>query len=472
MTPVWHVGLSDRVVETYEPWGADYYVVRADTFITPAPVVVGLTMVAGNDDATQGSTGWSLTAHGIAEKLFTVDKDGDIVGQVAESCTKVSDKVWDVKLKAGYKFSDGTAVTAQDVATCLKELNTVNSNGGSSLGTMTVTAPDDLTVRIESERSTHIMDSVLAEWVFTIYKKDANGKFTFTGPYVPKRFAGSHIDLVPNMYYPLADARPRVVLQKFADGDALAAAVQRNEVDVGFHLPIHTLTDVRNTDGAHVKSFEIGYQYMMHYNMRRAPLDDVKVRQAIDLAIDRTALSQALQGGHPTRSLFPDFSPYYSDTSSPAGDLAAAATLLDEAGWALSGGKRTKAGVDLTISLLAYPSRPGLVIMQPLIAQTLEGLGFTVTQIILTDDWSSVTTDSSADFDVLMWAQHTLPAGDPAMFLNGFFRTGGGSSYSGLSSTNVDAKLDALAIAENHAARVAATAEVHSAVLAEVPISI
>jgi ABC-type transport system substrate-binding protein len=98
-------------------------------------------------------------------------------------------------------------------------------------------------------------------------------------------------------------------------------------------LPIDTLDDVRHADFVHDRSFEIGYHYMMHYNMRRAPLDDVKVRQAIDLAIDRTALSQALQGGNPTRSLFPDFSSYYSDTSSPAGDLTAAATLLDEAGW-------------------------------------------------------------------------------------------------------------------------------------------
>jgi hypothetical protein len=33
MTTAWHVGLSDRVVDEYTPWGSDYYVIRADTFL-------------------------------------------------------------------------------------------------------------------------------------------------------------------------------------------------------------------------------------------------------------------------------------------------------------------------------------------------------------------------------------------------------------------------------------------------------
>ena len=61
-------------------------------------VVVGQTFMAGAIDPTSGSTGWALTSHGISEKLFTVDKDGNIVGQVAESVERVSDNVWEVTL--------------------------------------------------------------------------------------------------------------------------------------------------------------------------------------------------------------------------------------------------------------------------------------------------------------------------------------------------------------------------------------
>ena len=113
-------------------------------------IVVGQTFMAGAVAPTSGSTGWALTSHGISEKLFTVDKDGNIVGQVADSVERVSDNVWEVTLKDGYKFSDGTDVTAQAVADALTELNTVDPNGAgmASVGTMTVTAPKPAAVDI------------------------------------------------------------------------------------------------------------------------------------------------------------------------------------------------------------------------------------------------------------------------------------------------------------------------------------
>ena len=71
---------------------------------------MGQTFLAGSTDPTKGSTPWSLTSHGVSEKLFTVDQDDNIIGQVAKSVSKVSALVWEVVLKPGYKFSDGTAV--------------------------------------------------------------------------------------------------------------------------------------------------------------------------------------------------------------------------------------------------------------------------------------------------------------------------------------------------------------------------
>jgi len=437
------------------------------------PLVVGQTFMAGSTDPTAGSTAWALASHGISEKLFTVNKDGEIVPQVAESCSNVDDLTWEVTLKSGYKFSDGTAVDAEHVAACLTELNTVNSAASSTLGAMTVTASGDLKVRIVSERSTHVMDAVLAEWVFAVYKKDGDD-FVFTGPYAVEKFVdGDHIDLVPNEHYPRAIERPDIVLKKYAGGDALAAAAKSLEIDLGFHLPVAALSDLRKAKGVHVKSFEVGYHYMMHHNMARPNMGDVGVRKAIDVAIDRNALSQSLGAGMGTRSLFPDYTPYFLDESDPHGDANAAAALLDAAGWALEGGKRMKDGQELTIKLVAYPQRPGLVTMQPVIADALTAVGITVESVVTSaDSWDELDTImADGDFDLLMWAQNTLPAGDPAWFLNAFFRSDGGNNFAGLDSADVDSLLDALSTAEKHGARVAATAAAHSAILAEVPIS-
>ncbi|KAL3934901.1 MAG: hypothetical protein SGARI_003188, partial [Bacillariaceae sp.] len=92
------------------------------------PVVVGQTFLAGSLNPTEGSTGWALTSHGVAEKLFTVDSESEIVGQLAQSVTKLSEKVWEVQLKPARQFSDGNLVEAEHVVDCLNELNQVNSN--------------------------------------------------------------------------------------------------------------------------------------------------------------------------------------------------------------------------------------------------------------------------------------------------------------------------------------------------------
>ena len=441
---------------------------------TSGPVVVGQTFLAGTvDPGCDCSAPWALTSHGIAEKLFTVDKNGNIVGQVAQSVSKVSVLVWEVTLKSGHKFSDGTTVTAARVAAALTELNTKNSAARASLGTMNVTASGDLKVRIESSRATHAMNAVLAEWAFVVYYKDTAGNFVFTGPYAIKAggFAASQIDLIPNTYYAGAAARPLITLKKFSDGNALAAGVKKDEVDIGFHLPIGTLSDVRKVKGQSVTSFEVGYQYMAFHNMDRLGLN---VRKAIDLAIDRDALVAALAGGKGTRSLFPDNTPFFSDTSSPKGDAAAAKTLLDAAGWTLdnASGKRMKNGKELNITLVAYPHRPGLVIMQPIIKNALTALGITVTTVLTGQNWAEtakIINDRS--FDLLLWAQNTLPAGDPLWFLSNFFRSDAGSNHAHLNSTAVDSKLDALSLAGTQTARVAASAAAQTAILAEVPVS-
>ena len=160
---------------------------------------------------------------------------------------------------------------------------------------MTMTDLDDQTVRIASDRPTHIMPAVLAEWVFVVYYKNSEGDFFFTGPYAIDSFSEDSIDLIPNIYYSEASKRTPIKIVKYADGHELADSVKIQEVDIAFHLPIDRPPELRKVDGIRIKSFEVGYHYMLFYNMDT--LDDLTVRKAIDLAIDRTALSQALAGG-------------------------------------------------------------------------------------------------------------------------------------------------------------------------------
>lgn len=438
------------------------------------PLVVGKTFMAGSTDPTAGSTAWALTSHGISEKLFTVDETGNIVPQVGQSVSKVDTFTWDVTLTPGYKFSDGTDVTAQHVADALTELNQQNSGAQASLGTMTVTAPDTSTVRIVSERATPVMDAVLAEWPFVVYLNKGGQRY-FTGPYKVETFvSGDHIDLVPNGHYARALERPLLKIQRFSTGSAVAEALAQGQVDMAFHLPVDELPALRQVTGVTVKSFLVGYHYMMWHNSLRSPLSDKRLRQAVDLALDRQELTQELRGGRPTRSLFPENSPYHSGEAPPHADKAGAEALIESAGWVKnSTGFYEKDGAPLTLRLVAYPQRPGLVLMQPTIQMRLQALGIVVnTHVTSGSSWDELDAImATRDFDLLLWAQHTLPAGDPQWFLNSFFRSDGGNNHAGLNSSVIDGLLDDLGHTEQHSARVADTLAVHQAILEEVPVS-
>mmetsp|Transcript_13633 Transcript_13633/g.34234 ORF Transcript_13633/g.34234 Transcript_13633/m.34234 type:complete len:545 (+) Transcript_13633:96-1730(+) len=439
------------------------------------PLVIGQTFLAGSTDPTDGSTAWALTSHGIAEKLFTVNQDGGIVGQVAQSIEKLDDLSWEVTLKSDYKFSDGTLVTAENVAAAMTQIDQQNAgNAQASAGSLTWTALDNGNLKVVSERATPVMDAVLAEWCFVVYLVQ-DEQTIFTGPFAVESFTqGDHFDLIPNTYYSGASDRRPLVIKKYPDGDTVARALKNGDLDMGFHLPATELSDLRQQEGLTIKSFDVGYHYMMWHNTRRSPLSDLQVRKAVDLALDRSLLTQTLLGGDPTRSLFPETTPWGLDESQANSDKSAAEGLLDAAGWTKdASGNRMKDGVQLALDLVAYPQRPGLVLMQPVIKTALTGLGIAVNAIV-TDGSSWDALDqimADKDFDLLMWAQNTLPAGDPQWFLNAFFRSDGGNNHAGLNSSEVDRLLDELAHTESHTERVGAAAAAHQAVLAEVPVS-
>jgi peptide/nickel transport system substrate-binding protein len=442
------------------------------------PLKISQTMLAGGEDPTDGSNGWAWISHGVAEKLFTVDCGGNIVPQVGASVNKLSDLSWEVTLQSNYKFSDGTTVTAQHVATAFTKLNAVNSRSQSILGNTTYTATDAVTMRIDSELATPVMKAVLANFVFVVFLEEPAGTFLFTGPYKVESYtAGAEIDLTPNTYYADASERKLLTIKKLpSDGVDAKDQMLAGTLDMAFHIPLAVLPPLRDADGIKVMSFLAGYQYMMFHNMKKSPLSELKVRQAIDVAIDRDQLTQELSAGMATRSLYPQYTPYYLESGDMNAEKSAAETLLDEAGWALnSDGKRENStGGQLAVHIVAYPQRPGLPVIMPLIAAKLEALGFEVTQTT-TDgsSWAEHDAIVAADnWDLLLWAQHPLPAGDPAWFPTNFFQSNSGYPDEGFADSDVDTALSAFSTAETEAARVTAANDAQTAILAKVPVSI
>ena len=239
-----------------------------------------------------------------------------------------------------------------------------------------------------------------------------------------------------------------------------------------------------------VKTYAVGYQYMMFFNSKNAHLADKRVRQALALIVDRPALARATAppgmgaadvAASVATGPFPSNTVWGKDHPPLPTNTTEAARLLDEAGWLLVNNVRTKNGVPLSLDLVYYNFRADLVTMAPIIKKQLARVGVQAT--VREDntgkymvDPTCTGTDCSQGFDLLLWAQNTLPSGDPNMFLQTFFKTQGpqygawdSQNFAQLSSTTIDQAREDLGPAAQGDTRKNAAAAALNAILDEVP---
>mmetsp|Transcript_10884 Transcript_10884/g.36006 ORF Transcript_10884/g.36006 Transcript_10884/m.36006 type:complete len:985 (+) Transcript_10884:80-3034(+) len=477
--------LADVLVDETYPHGQT--MASIETAYRLPNMTLGLTRILTGDDPAFDSTGWSLVSHGVGEKLFTVGPEGKLVPELAQSISKEAGGAWIVTLTAGRHFSDGTLMRAAEVAAALRRTNQLLPAAQSDVGTMTIEALDDARLSITTSIETPIMKSVLAQWWAVVYKNTTSGGRVFTGPYVVGSLGEEFVYLLPNKHYPGASERTPIHVSEYESGEEVARALRDGDVQMGFDLPGSSVAQLNwAASPVTVKSFLAHYQYMAFFNTRRDHFADVRVRKALALGIDRPALARAAAPAGMAESVvstsvatgaFASTTSWGAERDPLPTDTDQAATLLDEAGWLLNNatGIREKGGAPFpTIDLVYYNFRPDLVTFAPHIRDHLGKLGIPVA--IRADDTGNYMAADGPTFDILLWAQNTLPANDPHWFLDTFFRTQeppvagnwGQKNFAAYSSSKIDAALDTLATAEGAARTTAATAA-QDAIIDEYP---
>jgi peptide/nickel transport system substrate-binding protein len=434
-----------------------------------APLNVGATFITSGLDPTKGSNGWALVSHGIGETLFTVDRQGGLIPELAEGTERIGTLLWRVRLQPGRFFADGAPVTARLVTEAFAHTVAFSKTAQATGGKLGFAVEDERTLVVTTQRPVPVIEALFAEWPLIVYHLGKDGAASFSGPYEVAEFNPDlSLRLDPNPHYAGAERRSEVVWRKFGDGQALALAFEAGGLDLAFGLPAESIDRLKAVRGITVKSFRVGYHYFAIFNTKRANLGDVRVRRALDLIFDRTELAEAIEAGAPATGAYAPYFPFSPHDPRPT-DRIAAAKLLDEAGWVRGAdGLRAKGGQTLKLVVLAYPQRPDLVTIQPVMKSELAKEGV-VAETRLVE--SANEAAASGDFDILLWAQHTAPSGDPAFFLNSSFRTGAGLNFSGYASPEFDALLDRLAIADKPAKRDEIAIEAQQRLFRDVPVS-
>jgi peptide/nickel transport system substrate-binding protein len=405
--------------------------------------------------------------------------------QVAESVTANPDfTVWTIKLRPGIKFQNGDPLTADAVKFSIERQKAAGNVRGSLTAIKSVDVVDPLTASVTLNSSWPAFRAFLSASVGMIVNPAVVNKLgsnfasapvgAGVGPYMFESFTpGEALVLKKNPNY--WGGQPYLDAIKFVPVSGAQQALDFLKTGA---VQMAMLRDAVAEDGARSAGFA-GYEVVgslgdmilinngltftcakgqpAQYCTGKAdgtavrsnpPGADLKVRQAIQLAIDPKQIDQRANSGkgNPATSVFDPTFPWDPGVKLPAPNLAQAKTLVQQA---------KAAGWDGNISLSCdnSPQRAaiGLAVQAELGAA---GIHMTVSN----EDLNSVINDVlvKRDYQLACWGQVTTSDESGLVGIDGFLRSNYANNYSGYQNPKMDAALDELKVATTDPARRAA----------------
>jgi peptide/nickel transport system substrate-binding protein len=281
-----------------------------------------------------------------------------------------SPTVWRFHLRQGVKFSDGTPFTADDVVFSAQRARAPGSNIQSVLASVKeIRKVDDHTVEFETNQPNPILIQEITNWgMFSKAWAEKNNatrpadltsreenfatrNAMGTGPFLlVSREPDRRTVLQPNPNWwdkPVHNLQ-RVELNIIANDATRVAALLSNEVDFLYTVPPQDVTRISNTQGVRIiqgpelRTIYLGMDQMRPQLLKsdvqgKNPFQDVRVRRAMLLAIDVTAIQRTVMRGQsrPSNLLYgPGVNGFVeADDVRPAVNIDQAKKLLADAGY-------------------------------------------------------------------------------------------------------------------------------------------
>lgn len=389
---------------------------------------------------------WLYGAWSFDDKLNLVPRIAKEIPTVDNGGVSKDGKVITIKLRPDAVWSDGVPITSDDfVFTAAMYAATKNSpQDRAPYDQVTVTAPDKTTVVATFKDAyapwpaklfprlipAHILKPIF-EKDGTLDKADWNTNPTVgNGPFVLKEYQKGQFLLFArnDKYWGTKPKLDQVLIKIIPDDAAQVAAVKAGDSDIGVFLAAPDAADLAKNAPVDIFTVPSGYNegWFINLNKDKAhpALQDLKVRQAINMAINREELIAGVEDGVVKPSSgFWDGTPYQDPTiKPPAFDPDGAKKLLDEAGWKVgSDGIREKDGVKLKLKY-ATNSKDFRKNAQLIVQKQLQNVGID-TELInypnqsFFDSYEKEGPIATGKFDVAEWsASPNFPDPETARF--------------------------------------------------------
>lgn len=408
----------------------------------------------------------------MCEKLYEIDENLKIFPQLAADLPSYSDggKTVTIKLRAGVKFNDGTPMNAEAVRFSIdRHLTMKGSARRSELELVSaIEVVDPLTVRLRLKAPFSPILATLADRagmpVSPTQAKKLDDKFgtapICVGPWtVVERVPQDRIVLEKSKHYfdPGQAKFDRLVFRIIADDNVRLANLRSGDIDM-MHLvpPTHATSlkkegrfDLASVSGLHYNSITINLHNKNGKNTPPVDLgtplaNDPRVREALELSIDREALNQVAWEGQYTPGCAPisPVSPFYDKgRKCLTRDIPKAKQLLAAAG--LAGGY----AFELTVTNDPQQRRVGEIIQG-----MAQEAGFNITLRPM-EFASMLKADDSGQLQALVvgWSGRVDPDGN----IHQFHTCGGSLNTTGACDKAIDDLLNKAREVSDHAQRTA-----------------
>lgn len=314
----------------------------------------------------------------LYEPLVDRDAEYEMEYLVAERLEPSPDaRAWTATIRDGIRFHDGRPVTPDDVVATFARIMDPDDpkSGAASLSMLDRVVPKgDRQVEFHLNEASAVFDDYLGQYSLGIVPADFDLDDPIgTGPFRAREFTpGLQSRFVRNPHYWRPD-RPyldELVLINFTEDDARINALLASQVDAIDQVPVSLVEVLRSDERMRILSSETGTWLPFTMRVDRPPFDDVRVRQAMRLIVDREQMiNQVLSGqGRIGNDLYAPFDPAYAaELPQRRQDIAEARRLLAEAGQS-----------NLTVELVTAPIQAGAVEAAQVFQQQAKAAGVNV----------------------------------------------------------------------------------------------
>ena len=312
----------------------------------------GGTLNIGVNAETDGwnptSSQWAGAAYQVAQTFYdplvSFGADKKPHPYLAKSIEPNDDyTVWTITLRPGIKFHDGTPLDATAVKNQLDKDVASFLVGQAFTSVKSTDVVDGLTVKVNMKEPWVAFPAQLAGqggFIAAPKQLDATGaastdKPIGTGPYVFKEWRrDDHLTVTRNPNYWRKDvAYPdTITFRPITDDQTRLASLQAGDLDLTNTYVASQILSIRRDNSLQIKEFDSDTLTMMMMNTAKAPVDDVRVRQALALATDQDELIKIVGRGlsQIATSPYTKSSPWYAPSGYPTKpNVSKAKSLID-----------------------------------------------------------------------------------------------------------------------------------------------